>query len=103
MTADPKRFAKILFGQTLVRSGLWKRALRGWAERGAVIILTYHRVIEKWDSALEYSQPGMVVTGRTFERQIARYVRRWLSQTRTGGGVVRVRAIAMLSRSASGR
>ena len=71
MTADPKRFAKILFGQTLVRSGLWKRALRGWAERGAVIILTYHRVIEKWDSALEYSQPGMVVTGRTFERQIA--------------------------------
>jgi peptidoglycan/xylan/chitin deacetylase (PgdA/CDA1 family) len=71
MNVDPKRFAKVLLGQALVRSGLWKRTLRRWAAREAVIILTYHRVIEKWDDALEYSQPGMVVTPSTFERQLA--------------------------------
>jgi peptidoglycan/xylan/chitin deacetylase (PgdA/CDA1 family) len=41
-----------------------------WAERNAVIIVTYHRVIEKWDATLEYSQPGMVVTVATFDRQL---------------------------------
>jgi peptidoglycan/xylan/chitin deacetylase (PgdA/CDA1 family) len=71
MNADPKRFAKVLLGQTLVRSGLWKRTLRMWADRSAAIILTYHRVIEKWDDTLGYSQPGMVVTVPTFERQVA--------------------------------
>jgi len=39
MNADPKRFAKVLLGQALVRSGFWKRSLRLWAERDAVIIL----------------------------------------------------------------
>ena len=71
MNAGPKRFAKVLLGQALVRSGFWKRTLRTWAERDAVIILTYHRVIEKWNETLDYSQPGMVVTASTFERQIA--------------------------------
>src|SRR5712692_1330157 len=71
MNAGPKRFAKVLLGQALVRSGFWKRTLRTWAERKAVIILTYHRVIEKWDETLDYSQPGMVVTASTFERQVA--------------------------------
>jgi peptidoglycan/xylan/chitin deacetylase (PgdA/CDA1 family) len=71
MNADPKRLGKVLLGQTLVRSGLWKRSLRTWAERGTVIILTYHRVIEKWNETLEYSQPGMLVTVSTFERQVA--------------------------------
>ena len=71
MNAGPKRFAKVLLGQALVRSGLWKRTLRMWAERDAVIILTYHRVIETWDETLDYSQPGMVVTAPTFERQVA--------------------------------
>src|SRR5712692_999339 len=71
MNAGPKRFAKVLLGQALLRSGLWKRILRTWAERKAVIILTYHRVIEKWDETLDYSQPGMVVTTSTFERQVA--------------------------------
>jgi peptidoglycan/xylan/chitin deacetylase (PgdA/CDA1 family) len=70
MNAGPKRFAKVLLGQALVRSGLWKRTLRLWAEREAVIILTYHRVIEKWDETLDYSQPGMVVTASSFERQV---------------------------------
>ena len=67
----PKRFAKVLLGQALVRGGLWKRRLRTWAERNSVIILTYHRVTETWDETLDYSQPGMVVTGSTFERQLA--------------------------------
>ena len=52
MNVHPKHFAKALIGQTVVRSGLWKRRLRMWAEREAVIILTYHRVIEKWDDTL---------------------------------------------------
>ena len=71
MNPDPKRFVKVVMGQALVSSGLWKRRLRMWAERNAVIILTYHRVIEQWDNLLEYSQPGMVVTVSTFERQVA--------------------------------
>jgi len=66
-----KRLAKALLGQALVRGGLWQRRLRTWAERNAVIILTYHRVTETWDDALDYSQPGMVVTDSTFERQVA--------------------------------
>jgi peptidoglycan/xylan/chitin deacetylase (PgdA/CDA1 family) len=40
------------------------------ARRGEAIILTYHRVIEKWDRTLDYSQPGMVVTADTFDRQL---------------------------------
>ena len=71
MNAGPKHFAKVLLGQALVRSGFWKRCLRLWAERDAVIILTYHRVIDKWDETLDYSQPGMVVTASTFERHVA--------------------------------
>jgi len=35
------------------------------------IILAYHRVIEKWDQPLDYSQPGMVVTAPTFDRQLS--------------------------------
>src|SRR5215813_30515 len=68
---SPKRLAKTLLGQALVRGGLWERRLRTWAERNTVIILTYHRVAETWDRTLDYSQPGMVVTDATFERQIA--------------------------------
>jgi peptidoglycan/xylan/chitin deacetylase (PgdA/CDA1 family) len=70
MNPDAKRFAKVLLGQAVVRSGLWKRRLHMWAERNAVIILTYHRVIDQWDHLLAYSQPGMMVTVSTFERQI---------------------------------
>ena len=66
----PKRFAKAMLGQALVHGGLWKRRLRTWAEHHSVIILTYHRVTETWDETLDYSQPGMVVTGSTFERQL---------------------------------
>src|SRR5438132_2394821 len=67
----PKRLAKALLGQALVRGGFWQRRLRTWAERNAVVILTYHRVTDKWDETLDYSQPGMVVTASTFERQVA--------------------------------
>ena len=67
----PKRLAKALFGRALVRGGFWQRRLRSWAERNAALILTYHRVTEKWDGTLDYSQPGMVVTNSTFERQVA--------------------------------
>jgi len=42
-----------------------------WAQRPTTIILAYHRVIEKWDETLDYSQPGMVVTRPTFDRQLA--------------------------------
>ena len=71
MNAGTKRFAKVVLGHALVRSGLWKRSLHMWAERRTVIILTYHRVIEKWDRTLDYSQPGMVVTASTFDRHVA--------------------------------
>ncbi len=70
MAAPAKRFIKVLLGQALVRTGLWERILRMWAQRHTTIILTYHRVIEKWDETLDYSQPGMVVTAPTFERQL---------------------------------
>ncbi len=65
-----KRIVKNVVGRFLVRTGLWGRLLRMWARRSEAIILTYHRVIEKWDRTLDYSQPGMVVTTETFERQI---------------------------------
>jgi len=54
----------------LIRTGIWERYLRRMASRGEAIVLTYHRVIEKWDRILGYSQPGMVVTADTFERQL---------------------------------
>src|SRR5262245_20670944 len=59
-----------MLGQALVCGGLWQRRLRTWAEHHSVIILTYHRVTEMWDETLDYSQPGMVVTASTFERQL---------------------------------
>ena len=61
---------KSLAGLALLRTGLWDRTLRIWARRRDAIILTYHRVIERWDRKLEYSQPGMVVTAGTFDRQL---------------------------------
>jgi len=61
---------KELVGDTLLRTGLWRRHLEKMARRSEGIILTYHRVIEKWDRTLDYSQPGMVVTSNTFERQL---------------------------------
>src|SRR5256885_16868558 len=67
----PKRLAKALLGQALVRGGFWQRRLRTWAERNAVVILTYHRVTDKWDETPDYSQPGTVVTDSVFERQVA--------------------------------
>jgi len=66
----PKRFAKALLGQALVHSGLWQRRLSGWARRNAAIVVTYHRVTEKWDETLDYSQPGMVVSAVGFACQL---------------------------------
>lgn len=65
-----KSTIKELAGQALLRTGLWERSLRKWVHRGEAIILTYHRVIEKWDRTLDYSQPGMVVTAETFDHQL---------------------------------
>jgi peptidoglycan/xylan/chitin deacetylase (PgdA/CDA1 family) len=71
VSAIARRFAKRLLAHGLVRTGGWDVALRTWARRDAAVILTYHRVLEKWEPALDYSQPGMVVTVATFERQLA--------------------------------
>ena len=71
MGAPAKRFVKVLLGQTLGRTGLWDRILRMWAQRHSTIVLSYHRVIEKWDRTLDYSQPGMTVTIATFDRQLS--------------------------------
>jgi peptidoglycan/xylan/chitin deacetylase (PgdA/CDA1 family) len=62
---------KRLLAHGLLRSGVWEVALARWARRGATVIVTYHRVLEKWEPALDYSQPGMVVTVSTFEQQLA--------------------------------
>jgi peptidoglycan/xylan/chitin deacetylase (PgdA/CDA1 family) len=66
-----KRVAKKLLGHSLVRTGLWDQKLRSWARQRTTLILTYHRVIEKWDDTLDYSQPGMMVTAANFEHQLA--------------------------------
>jgi peptidoglycan/xylan/chitin deacetylase (PgdA/CDA1 family) len=71
MSTTARRFAKRLLAHGLVRTGCWDVALRSWARRDATVILTYHRVLDKWEPALDYSQPGMVVTVSTFERQLA--------------------------------
>jgi len=71
MALHMKRIAKYLIGQTLNRTGLWQQLLRRWARRHEGLILTYHRVLDKWDSTLDYSQPGMVVTADTLDRQLA--------------------------------
>ncbi len=63
--------AKTLIGNALLATGTWERALRRWARRHEAIVLTYHRVMEKWDRTLDYSQPGMVVTAETFDHQLA--------------------------------
>ncbi len=65
-----KAIAKTAMGETLLRTGVWRRHLEKMARRNETIILTYHRVLEKWDRTLDYSQPGMVVTAETFERQL---------------------------------
>jgi peptidoglycan/xylan/chitin deacetylase (PgdA/CDA1 family) len=66
-----KRLAKQLVARGLVHTGWWSLALGAWARRDTTVILTYHRVVEKWEPALDYAQPGMVVTVPTFERQLA--------------------------------
>ena len=71
MSVVAKRFAKRLLARGLARTGCWHAVLRAWARRETSVVLTYHRVLEKWDPTLDYSQPGMVVTVPTFERQLA--------------------------------
>ena len=71
MSGAARRLAKRLLAQGLVRTGGWNILLRTWARRDATIVLTYHRVLEKWEPTLDYSQPGMVVTVPTFERQLS--------------------------------
>jgi len=66
-----KSIVKRVAGEALLHTGLWRRHLEKMARRGAALVLTYHRVIEKWDRTLDYSQPGMVVTADTFERQLS--------------------------------
>jgi peptidoglycan/xylan/chitin deacetylase (PgdA/CDA1 family) len=71
MSAAAKRFAKRLLAHGLVRTRGWNVALGAWARRDATVVLTYHRVLEKWDPTLDYSQPGMVVTAPTFDRHLS--------------------------------
>ena len=71
MKAAARGFAKRVLAHGLLRTGWWDAALRTWARSDATVVLTYHRVLEKWEPALDYSQPGMVVTLSTFERQLA--------------------------------
>ena len=71
MSAAARRVAKRLLAHGLVATGCWDMALRMWARRDATVVLTYHRLLEKWEPTLDYSQPGMVVTVPTFERQLA--------------------------------
>lgn len=71
MNATTKRVAKRMLAHGLVRTGCWDLILRGWARRRTTLILTYHRVLEKLEPTLDYSQPGMVVTLPTFERQLS--------------------------------
>ena len=70
MSAAARRFAKHLLARGLVRTGWWDVALGRWARDDATVILTYHRVLEKWEPALDCSQPGMVVTVPTFEHHL---------------------------------
>ena len=71
MSGAARHLAKRWLAQGLVRTGGWNVLLRTWARRDATIVLTYHRVLEKWEPTLDYSQPGMVVTVPTFERQLS--------------------------------
>jgi peptidoglycan/xylan/chitin deacetylase (PgdA/CDA1 family) len=71
MSVAARRLAKRLLAHGLVRTGYWDAVLGTWARRGVTVVLTYHRVLEKWEPALDYSQPGMVVTVPTFERQLS--------------------------------
>ena len=71
MIATVRRLAKRLLAHGLVDTGCWDLVLRAWARQGTPVVLTYHRVLEKWEPTLDYSQPGMVVTVPTFERQLA--------------------------------
>jgi dTDP-4-amino-4,6-dideoxygalactose transaminase/peptidoglycan/xylan/chitin deacetylase (PgdA/CDA1 family) len=64
------RLAKRALAHGVLDTGAWDLLLRVWARRGTSLVLTYHRVLEKWESTLDYSQPGMVVTVSTFERQL---------------------------------
>jgi peptidoglycan/xylan/chitin deacetylase (PgdA/CDA1 family) len=71
VSAIAKHVVKRLVAHGLFRSGWWGVALGRWARRDTTIVLTYHRVLEKWEPALDCSQPGMVVTVPTFERQLS--------------------------------
>src|SRR2546427_4058252 len=71
MGAPAKRLAKVLLGKSLAWTGFWNRMAQEWAQHHTALILSYHRVIEKWDRALDYSQPGMVVTAQTFDHQLS--------------------------------
>ena len=62
---------KTFMGKSLIGVGAWEWYLRRMAQRKQAIVLTYHRVIEKWDRTLDYSQSGMVVTPDTFHHQLA--------------------------------
>jgi peptidoglycan/xylan/chitin deacetylase (PgdA/CDA1 family) len=70
MNAAVRHTAKWMLARGLLGIGGWQIALGWWARHHATVVLTYHRVLDKWDHALDYSQPGMVVTASTFERQL---------------------------------
>jgi peptidoglycan/xylan/chitin deacetylase (PgdA/CDA1 family) len=71
MSAGARGLAKRLLAHGLVRTGWWDVVLSAWARRATPVVLTYHRVLEKWEPTLDYSQPGMVVTVPAFEHHIA--------------------------------
>jgi peptidoglycan/xylan/chitin deacetylase (PgdA/CDA1 family) len=71
VSALARRVAKQVLAHGLVGTGGWSAVLRAWARQDATVVLTYHRVLEKAEPPLDYSQPGMVVTVDTFERHMA--------------------------------
>ena len=69
-----KKIVKFLIAVFLYYSGLLSLLARtkyGSSGKSDFKILMYHRVIAQNDPAMKYIQPGMYVTDRTFEKQIA--------------------------------
>jgi peptidoglycan/xylan/chitin deacetylase (PgdA/CDA1 family) len=65
---NSKIFLKTLYATVLYHAGAM-RALRAF-QRDRNIILGYHRVLNEHAPELEYLQPGMYVTSKTFERHM---------------------------------
>jgi hypothetical protein len=91
---------QLVWARLLQASGCLWWAQRQLRRRGAVMVLTFHRVLDDAESRLTCSLPGIVVRRRTFENLAAYAARQYEAvdfERATAAGAGKLRVMRCLS------